>query len=285
MTYTTDSQPSRPAAGRRKAFTLVELLVVIGIIALLIGILMPALNRAREQANAVKCAANLKSMGAALTMYINESRHYPGAYGMNSRGETFAVWPVRLRGMLNNDQGIFYCPSRDSDYEWPVVRGQTGSYVATAADTGWGYFAGEKLLKVDDFPFSYGYNDWGTGANDGSNPNVQQRGLGGDLWKPYSRELKAARVKKPAEMITIADNTPDRSWDMNVDPFNPSEAIGNIHNRGANILFGDGHVQRYDQQEMMLYDVKDKSQYPPLFSTSDPRWKRTAPFWNNDALP
>jgi prepilin-type N-terminal cleavage/methylation domain-containing protein/prepilin-type processing-associated H-X9-DG protein len=70
---------------RRKGFTLVELLVVIGIIALLISILLPAMNRAREQARQVVCLANTRQLGQAMMMHANEHRnHFPLA------GELFA---------------------------------------------------------------------------------------------------------------------------------------------------------------------------------------------------
>src|SRR5688572_30945490 len=75
------------------AFTLVELLVVIGIIAVLIGILMPVLSKARAQANRVACLSNIKQLGTGILMYCNDNDGYFPTCAVYDDGVAFMPYP------------------------------------------------------------------------------------------------------------------------------------------------------------------------------------------------
>ena len=90
---------------KKAGFTLVELLVVIGIIALLISILLPSLNKARETANRVKCAANLKQIGNGLMLYSNENKGlFPRTYAPATTGAV--AINVTVTGQASTDPFI-----------------------------------------------------------------------------------------------------------------------------------------------------------------------------------
>jgi prepilin-type N-terminal cleavage/methylation domain-containing protein/prepilin-type processing-associated H-X9-DG protein len=126
-----------PAATRR-AFTLVELLVVIGIIAILISVLLPALARARQQASQLQCLSNLRQMATAIEMYANLYKgSFPiGAFDGNLNGNTTEArttrgtdFPTLLRDVMSRSgtsysdvkyktsRHVFQCPDA---YQYPA---------------------------------------------------------------------------------------------------------------------------------------------------------------------
>jgi prepilin-type processing-associated H-X9-DG protein len=258
---------------RRGGLTLVELLVVIGVITVLIGVLMPVLGRVRAHALSVKCSANLRSIGQALAMYTQQYGYYPGMAAGAAGLPDSAVWPVRLRPFLGGSRDVFHCPAQDERSRWtrdgpaPVVPA-AGAFVA------YGYEPGEPLLHAGA-RFSYGYNGGGV---------TGRTGLGfwvSDTVPEGYGLVRANRVRQPTEMIAITDSTCDGVQDyftagagaqyMWPGMVHPAAA----HGGGANVLFCDGHVSWYPQQDLLV----DASHFNPgdaareRMWNSDHRWR------------
>jgi prepilin-type processing-associated H-X9-DG protein/prepilin-type N-terminal cleavage/methylation domain-containing protein len=187
----------------RSGFTLVELLVVIGIIALLVAMLLPSLNKARQQANLIVCESNLRTIGQLI-----------GVYEANNRGY-----------LPYGDAGIDYAGSDNHGQEWTwedvvTLAGQPGQYASGAtyqsANNWSGYPEGNQALDYAgvfhdvDTP-QFGWSPRSASYN--ANPRLLPYSLPGQTWtydgltsnaKPY-HQRPFSSVLRAAEKIMIWD--------------------------------------------------------------------------------
>lgn len=242
-----EQQPLPRSAKERKAFTLVELLVVIGIIALLISILLPALNKARESAKLIQCASNMRQIGQAFQMYAAQERGWlPPAMSSVYRstgglrgplvadGNTSLTWvDLLLNTRILKAGGDRYA---NSGYPWldyytvPVLNcpniDQSPYYSTAGADylNVWSYTVPYYIFGVDD-------------------SNGTQSG--------QYRPSKLASLQPAPQIIILTESLVGSPayYPITFDPqgFSPSGIYGwdVRHGKFANFLMADGHVSAY----------------------------------------
>jgi prepilin-type N-terminal cleavage/methylation domain-containing protein/prepilin-type processing-associated H-X9-DG protein len=177
----------------RKAFTLVELLVVIGIIAVLIAIILPALNNARAAANSTACLANLRQMGQAVQMYAMSNKGLlPYGYwngsrpiGPNANYPISTDWTILLLNTLASKQhGVNYT---DETGKWGGVK-ELFRDKDTVEGTAVTHYSAHPRLMPDL-------------------SDVDVAAAIATLQTVYLTPYKVARIRKPAQIVLIMDGT------------------------------------------------------------------------------
>jgi prepilin-type processing-associated H-X9-DG protein len=214
---------------RSGAFTLVELLAVVAVIALLTALLLPALARAKASARSAACKSNLRQLGIALIIYTHNNAHYPARDYLDTSISQLITygWPAHLLAYMSSNTTVFRCPSTGPEFDWPTNRSPRGYPFPFNIDIG-------------TSRFSYGYNQWAVAP-------VSGYGLGA----PPGSEIPESRVVNPADMIALGDSDGNGFCDGDIEFHRitstsgpkPTFPSGNRHMGGANIVFCDGHVE------------------------------------------